>query len=221
MSYLAQIDTAIDACRAFVLIASPHSVKTHQVIREVEQAHERQKMIIAARLGMTHQQFVESNSILRVACGTAVTVTIDTDNLAVIAKRIANALGPSPINEIRPGQVRRDSLEPFQRSTPPGIIRQRSEISAPVQTIAPEGVQIQHDGVIPEVWPGLWIGLLGQTLWAVQWHLTSFNSAGWRWSWEGLRLSLSSRSYCLSQPPHAEYGWRRCCPAFGELETLL
>ena len=70
VSYLTQIYAAIDSCRAFILIASPASVNAHQVIREVEQAHERRKMIIVARNGLTHQQFVESNPILRMSCGT-------------------------------------------------------------------------------------------------------------------------------------------------------
>ena len=42
-SYLTQINAALESCRAFVLLASPNSVNAHQVIREVEQAHEPKK----------------------------------------------------------------------------------------------------------------------------------------------------------------------------------
>jgi len=38
----------------------------HQVIREVEQAHEREKVIVPVRLGLTHQQFIGANPILRI-----------------------------------------------------------------------------------------------------------------------------------------------------------
>ena len=58
----------------FVLVASDRSVRAHQVIREVEQAHEREKVMIPVRVGLTHQQFIASNPILRMASGTVVTL---------------------------------------------------------------------------------------------------------------------------------------------------
>jgi TIR domain-containing protein len=91
-SYLTQINAAIESCRAFVLLASPNSVNAHQVIREVEQAHEREKVIIATRIGLSHQEFIESNPILRMACGTAVTLAAEDGKLAEVAKRIATAV---------------------------------------------------------------------------------------------------------------------------------
>ena len=91
-SYLTQINAAIESCRAFVLLASPNSVNAHQVIREVEQAHEREKVIIPTRFGMSHQAFIESNPILRMACGTAVTLAAEDGKLAEVAKRIAAAV---------------------------------------------------------------------------------------------------------------------------------
>src|SRR5215813_8912284 len=45
ISYLTQVNEAIEACRTFLLLASAGSVRAHQVIREVEQAHEREKPI--------------------------------------------------------------------------------------------------------------------------------------------------------------------------------
>jgi hypothetical protein len=74
ISYLTQVNQAIENCRLFVLIASENSVRAHQVIREVEQAHEREKVIVPVRVGLTHQQFIASNPILRMASGTAVTM---------------------------------------------------------------------------------------------------------------------------------------------------
>lgn len=92
VSYLTQIFEAIEHCRAFVLLASPTAVKAHQVTREIEQAHEREKVIIAVRMGITHQQFVSSNPILRMACGTAVTLSAEEGDLTEIATRIIASL---------------------------------------------------------------------------------------------------------------------------------
>jgi hypothetical protein len=92
VSYLTQIFQAIEECRVFVLVASPTSVHAHQVIREVEQAHERGMMIIPVRLGLTHQQYGDSEPILRVATGTAVTLQATPDNVPDLAQRIAAAM---------------------------------------------------------------------------------------------------------------------------------
>jgi hypothetical protein len=92
ISYLSQIYAAIENCRAFVLLASQQSVKAHQVVKEVEQAHEREKIIIAVRLGLTHQEFISANPILRMASGTAVTLAVEDGNLSAIARRIAATL---------------------------------------------------------------------------------------------------------------------------------
>ena len=92
ISYLTQVYQAIDSCRAFVLIASAKSVKARQVIKEVEAAHERDKMIITVRVGLTHQQFTAADPILRMATGTAVSSSISERGAGEVAKRIANAL---------------------------------------------------------------------------------------------------------------------------------
>ena len=92
ISYLTQVERAIDGCRAFLLLASHKSVKATQVIREVEQAHEREKTIVPVRLGLSHQQFMASNPILGMATGTAVTVAAEEGKLPAIAKRIAATL---------------------------------------------------------------------------------------------------------------------------------
>lgn len=92
LSYLTQVFEAIDSCRAVVLVASATSVHARQVIKEVEAAHERDKMIIPVRIGLTHQELTASNPILRMAIGTAVTLSMDQANLAATATRIASAL---------------------------------------------------------------------------------------------------------------------------------
>jgi hypothetical protein len=88
VSYLSQVHAAIAACRVFVLVASKRSIRAHQVIREVEQAHEREKVIIPVRVGITHGEFASASPILRMASGTAVSLTADLDDAPKIAKRI-------------------------------------------------------------------------------------------------------------------------------------
>lgn len=90
ISYLTQVFQAIDSCRAVVLIASATSVRA-QVIKEVEAAHERDKMLIAVRIGMSHQELTAANPILRMAIGTSVTLPLDQKNVAGTAQRIASA----------------------------------------------------------------------------------------------------------------------------------
>jgi len=92
ISHLTQVFEAIESCRALVLIASTTSVKAKNVIREVEAAHDRDKMIIPVRLGLTHDQFTASSTILRMATGTAVSSSLDGRAPADIAKRIATAI---------------------------------------------------------------------------------------------------------------------------------
>jgi TIR domain len=92
ISYLTQVHRAIVGCRAFVLLASENSVNAHQVIREVEQAHELEKIIVPVRVGLTHQQFIAANPILRMASGTAVTLDAEEANLSGTARRISDTL---------------------------------------------------------------------------------------------------------------------------------
>jgi hypothetical protein len=92
VSHLTQVLEVIDSCRAVVLIASKHSVNARNVIKEIEAAHGGDKMLIPVRLGMTHQELVAANPILRMAIGTAVTLSLDPDNIAATAKRIARAM---------------------------------------------------------------------------------------------------------------------------------
>ena len=114
ISYLSQVDEAIDACRVFILIASEHSIIAHQVIREVEQAHERQKMIVPVRLDITHPVFAAANPVLRMAVGTSVSLSASATDVARTAERLAVTINysaggpaPSPASRQRRGAARR------------------------------------------------------------------------------------------------------------------
>lgn len=93
VSYLIQVDRAISDCAVFLLIASPQSVVSHQIIREVEQAHERQKPIVVLRLHLSHESFIASNPILRLATGTTVTLSADdSPSTSTIADALTKSL---------------------------------------------------------------------------------------------------------------------------------
>jgi hypothetical protein len=49
-------------------------------------------MIIPVRIQLTHQQFMESNPILRMANGTNVTLAMGDTNVGDVAKRITRAV---------------------------------------------------------------------------------------------------------------------------------
>jgi hypothetical protein len=151
ISYLTQVYGAITSCRAFVLLASPQSVNAHQVISEIEQAHESQKVIVAVRLRMTHEEFITSNPILRMACGTAVTLSADEGGLTEIAHRIATSLryaepepqGTHPRDALMTeppadGAVPSDSSPPHERTT--GAKKRLFRPTAPRMLIAAASV---------------------------------------------------------------------------------
>ena len=87
-SYLTQVHAAIAVCKVFILVATPQSVHAHQVIREVEQAHEQQKIIIPGRVKITHADFASANPILQMASGTAVSLSSDGADVVKIAQRV-------------------------------------------------------------------------------------------------------------------------------------
>ena len=137
ISYLTQVHRAIEGCRAFVLLASHKSVKATQVIREVEQAHEREKIIVAVRLALTHQQFVASNPILRMATGTAVTLAAEAGHLTEVAQRISSTLRIVASDSSSPATI------PSARSTQP--VEPSTHLAGSTTPAAP--VQSRHESV--------------------------------------------------------------------------
>jgi hypothetical protein len=175
ISYLTQVNEAVEACRAFVLLASAGSVRAHQVIREVEQAHEREKPIIVVRLGLTHPQFIASNPILRMASGTGVTLGVETGSLADIARRITLSLARTGGAPGLPG-----SIEAVY--APPDIVVAPSPMPA---TPRPRGLQ---QVVLPTwLWVIVSMSLAVQVLLGGVWMLGSWWDAYERFAYPSLR----------------------------------
>ena len=189
ISYLTQVHRAIESCRAFVLLASQKSVKAHQVIREVEQAHEAEKTIIAIRRDLTHQQFVASNPILKMATGTSVTLAAGEGNVGETAKRIVAALRFAEQQD--EGTQGRESetvrVTPSSSATgSPPVTPTKCDKDSPTNATHPDAVLSlrgapivgfksieQSNGISVEVrsiiafwfWLSIAVGVLGQVCW--------------------------------------------------------
>jgi len=192
ISYLTQIHAAIEECQAFVLLASPKSVNAHQVIREVERAYEREKVIIPARIGMSHQEFIASNPILTMACGTTVTLVAEEGQLSEVAQRIASAVrvSTSLVEEPRAQPSESKPVEPLPSvakgpenvpltpapSARPEMVAQAPRVLATMpqipepsgeRTKAPDEVSAVSISVAPAwLWPSIWVAVVGQVIWA-------------------------------------------------------
>jgi TIR domain len=191
ISYLTQVHRAIETCRAFVLVASEKSVNANQVIREVEQAHEREKIIIAVRLGMSHQQFVASNPILRMATGTAVTLAAEEGNLPAIGKRIAATLAfakpqtevgqaretpvseQSAVNSVATGPAAPTQVRAVGQTGPSKAEAVPSpqvspSVTVSVRDVSDASVRLRST-TLKWLWPSVCLGIIGQVAWAGLW----------------------------------------------------
>jgi hypothetical protein len=135
ISYLEQVLGAIDGCQAFILLASEKSVRSRQVIKEVEHAYEAEKLIIPVRVNLTHQQFMASSAILRMACGTAVTLAASTDP-SVIARDIVRTLRFATNvhesverQETKPALSNHGAAEHLENKQPNSVTHQRGRLN--------------------------------------------------------------------------------------------
>jgi hypothetical protein len=139
LRYLAQVHAAIAACRVVLLIASPISITSHEIVREIEQAHKRQKPILPIRAAITHQQFAAADPSIEMACGTAVSLSADGKTARELALRLQTSL------DRLSGRSR---LSPSESSPPPSdaidseVAAQRETESSPA---AVEGEQTERE----------------------------------------------------------------------------
>jgi TIR domain len=178
VSHLYQSSAAIESCRAFLLLASPQSVRAHQVIREVEEAHEARKVIIPVRLELTHEEFIAPNRILRMACGTAVSIAVEDGHLREVARRVVVALAfaESQMNRRRTHEASA-TLSEVAVPTDSDVFNlpqeTRAQAGVPLRdvvtdrrTVVPGGrLQDRRTSVWP-VWIGI-VGIVGQIVWGL------------------------------------------------------
>jgi hypothetical protein len=92
-SYLLNTRAGIDACKAFVLLVSAHSMGSHQVDVEVERAHELARPIIPVLFEVTDADYKKRKPLWAQIIGTATSVAVDLNSVRSVARRIAAGLG--------------------------------------------------------------------------------------------------------------------------------
>ncbi len=108
-SYLLQTGAAVEACRAIVLVISPHSLGSNQVTAEVVRAHETGKPFIPVLAGIAHAEFQSRQPLWRQAVGSAASVAVPPQGARAIVPRLVaglQALG------IRPGEGEAEGAAP-------------------------------------------------------------------------------------------------------------
>jgi tetratricopeptide (TPR) repeat protein len=116
VSYLEQVDEAIQRSSAVVVLISLDSMGSWQVDKEVERAHECGKKFMPILRGVKHVEFQARKRGWRMALGTATSVVIPPDGVATIMPRVILGLqqmgitpgGASPI-QAGPIQKTRES----------------------------------------------------------------------------------------------------------------
>lgn len=103
-AYLLQVLQAIENCQAFVLIASPHAVKSHQVTKEVVKGHEYNKLFIPLLSHITDEGFKEKQPQWEMALGAATSVEIPDSGVSSVMPSVLRGLKMSGI-EPRPQEV--------------------------------------------------------------------------------------------------------------------
>ncbi len=92
ISHLLQTSKAIDECKAFVLIASFHSIASHRVGKEVERAHESVKPFIPILLGISYDDLLARQRLWGAVIGTQVSISLPPGGVSVILSRIVMGL---------------------------------------------------------------------------------------------------------------------------------
>ena len=92
VSYLEQVDEAIEHCHSILVVISPDSLGSWQVDREVERAHEGGKHFVPVLSGIQHVEFQNRKRGLRMAMGAATSLPIPADGISKIMPRIIAGL---------------------------------------------------------------------------------------------------------------------------------
>jgi hypothetical protein len=103
-SYLSQIDEELEATQAVVLIISPNSLSSGQVLKEVVRAHEAGKPFIPLRRGVAHDA-VHQQRDFRMALGASVSISMPDDGVDAILPRIIRGLERSGVKPRDPSVV--------------------------------------------------------------------------------------------------------------------
>jgi len=91
-SYLEEIDEAIEKSAAFLVLISPASLASEQVITEVERAYEAHKHFLPVRSGISHADFQSARGPWRMAIGTTLIVEVPSGNVSAVVPKLLKGL---------------------------------------------------------------------------------------------------------------------------------
>jgi len=112
VSYLDQIDEAIEHCQAVVVIISLASLSSWQVDKEVERAHESGKHFVPVLHGVKHVEFQTRKRGWRMAMGANTSISVPADGASSIVPRILGGLQRLVINSDEPVSSPPANVEP-------------------------------------------------------------------------------------------------------------
>ncbi len=135
LSYLLQVNRAIEACQFVVLLISPRSLDSNQVTAEVVRAHETGKSFVPVRAGISHEDFQRRRPEWNMAVGAAGSIAVPDDGASAILPEIIDGLGL--LSTERAGRVSSSvSHEAAPAGRPAGTARERIRHFAAAGAIA-------------------------------------------------------------------------------------
>lgn len=91
-SYLLQVHHAIEKCAAVVLLISPHSIRSHQMTKEVARASDLGKPFIPVRFNISHAEFQQRQPEWNIAVGAATSIPVPSVGVSEIMPRIVRGI---------------------------------------------------------------------------------------------------------------------------------
>jgi hypothetical protein len=92
LSYLLQVNRAIEACQFVVLVISPQALGSNQVTAEVVRAHETGKPFVPVRAGLSHEEFQRRKPEWNMAVGAAGSIAVPPGGVSQILPEIIEGL---------------------------------------------------------------------------------------------------------------------------------
>ena len=93
LSYLTQVNEAIESCKLFVLVVSTDAIKdSGQVTKEVVRAHEAEKPFMPVLVNISHAEFQRQKPEWRMAAGASTSIRLDVLGMEGVGKAIVSAL---------------------------------------------------------------------------------------------------------------------------------
>ncbi len=102
VSYLVQCGEAIDQSDAFLLLISSHSLASHEVTREIEQAHRRNSRFLPILLDVSHPEVEKRQPQWQTVLGTAAAAELRGPDVRPLVDRLLKTLHRWDIRPYRP-----------------------------------------------------------------------------------------------------------------------